>query len=725
MHNHFEKKVTQIAMIALGHILDAQHIEAVAQSMDLSRLRAQMIALGVCDAQVSDMDVAKLYFSKRCSALSPNAFFDESWYLATYPDVELAVEAQGLVSGFVHFIRHGLDSGRWPNPVLAAQGTASIQQDHETPVSILDDDTYLRINPAAAAFLAAFPCLTPLAHYNAYGRRLGYQIESRPPQQGLDDEMGVVRAAFDGEFYRRTYLVDVECDDPLAHYLNFGAALGYSPNKWFDERWYRAFYLDIQAACSEGWLPSGFFHYLYTGRSEGRLPRFNLTQALEARMPGVTSPTLLSKAEELENRLNPNHGVPQFDATAQGPATVWIVLPTLNPDIMFGGYRTVLWLVVALVKAKFKVKIVCVQDEPNLQYFLLREGSAAVRAAFSTVSVMRLTEIATSSYSAFDLFMAYSAWDLPLCARLAANTKHPLPFFLTQEYEPVFHDNGSHRALLEAIYRIPHYAIINSAMLCKYFMARGLGVFSNNDKNSVRSKYVVFEHRIMQLPRQSVAAMSSRSTRLLVIYARPEAHAARNVFEIAVLALRRLCKENFFGPEWRFEGVGALSKLPPVRLGEGHEIILREKQSETDYASMCGSMDIGLSLMYAPHPSVMPFEFATTGSLVVTNTYENRSASELVSICANIVPCELSIESVSEAIRTAAGRVSDFRGRVRNSLVPNAGGWEEIFNSKFVESTFGKALPTDTATHEEVSVIPKTRRPKPSLHGSAVREHCT
>ena len=132
-------------------------------------------------------------------------------------------------------------------------------------------------------------------------------------------------------------------------------------------------------------------------------------------MPGVTSPALLGKAAELDRRLNPTHGMPQFNTGARGGRTIWIMFPTLNPDIMFGGYRALLWLVVALVRAGFKVNAVCLQEEPNLRYFLLREGSAAVREAFSIVQAMNVGDFAASSYSPADLFMAYSAWDLPLC----------------------------------------------------------------------------------------------------------------------------------------------------------------------------------------------------------------------------------------------------------------------------------------------------------------------
>ncbi len=701
------QNVADIAAIALNSSVTERGIDALVVSMDLRRLRFQMSALGLCEPHASDVQVAKLYFSKRCSAVSPNAFFDEAWYIDTYHDVRQAISNEGLISGFVHYIERGMSEGRWPNSVLAAAAAACPTPG--PPLPALHDQAYLQLNPAAQAFLSAFPHLPPLAHYNLYGRRLGYRTERRREEQGKDDGMRVVAAAFDADFYRREYLADVACDDPLAHYLSVGVKAGHSPNTWFDERWYCAFYPEVRLARDEGWLPSGFFHYLYSGRTEGRQPRFDLTLALEARMAGVTAPSLLAKTVELDRRLEPRHGLPQLDLKAEGKPTVWIVFPTLNPDIMFGGYRAVLWLVVAILQAGFAVRIVCLQEDPNLPYFLLREGSAAVRQAFMNVGVLDRTAFAEAAYGPEDRFMAYSAWDLPICARLAARTRH-LPLMLAQEYEPVFYDNGAHRALCESIYRIPHFAIINSDFLRDYFEAHGVGPFAGRSPAESRSRYVTFQHRIIQLPRQTARSMTARSTRTLVLYARPEGHAARNVFEIAVLALQRLCRASFFGPEWRFEGVGALSSLPPLELGDGHQMTLREKQSEEDYAKMCGGMDVGVSLMYAPHPSVMPFEFATTGAMVVTNTYENRSAAQLEAICGNIVPCDLSIEGVMAAIRTAVGRLGDVETREARALVPSTGGWQDIFNQTFVESFLGTtpaALPQTV-----VPLAGRTRRPR-------------
>src|SRR5207248_1806874 len=47
---------------------------------------------------------------------SPNAWFDERWYLETHEDVAAAKAAGVFPSGFVHYLRHGQHEGRAPRP---------------------------------------------------------------------------------------------------------------------------------------------------------------------------------------------------------------------------------------------------------------------------------------------------------------------------------------------------------------------------------------------------------------------------------------------------------------------------------------------------------------------------------------------------------------------------------------------------------------------------------
>ena len=77
-------------------------------------------------------------------------------------------------------------------------------------------------------------------------------------------------AAFDPAWYctRHAALLDtlgVEPGEAHAFYTTHGAALGHSPNAFFDETWYRQAYPGVARAIAQGIWPSGFAHYLQAG----------------------------------------------------------------------------------------------------------------------------------------------------------------------------------------------------------------------------------------------------------------------------------------------------------------------------------------------------------------------------------------------------------------------------------------------------------------------------
>ena len=708
------------ARLALCHDFSEAEIDALVAAFDLNRVRAQMAALGVCEADAGDALVARLYFSRRCSIVSPNSYFDEAWYIEHYDDVRAAIRGAGLVSGFVHFVKDGMRDGRWPNQVLFAAASACAVPG--VPKEHVDGELYAARNPAARGFLAAFPSLTPLVHYNSYGRFLGCTPDALPPAgahapQPESLALRATEAEFDPVYYAKHYLSDPALaafrDDPFTHYVKCGMRLGHSPNAWFQEDWYRAFYKEVSDAIAEGWLPSGFYHYVISGRVEGRLPRYNLAAALEARIPGLTDPSLLTRARSLRTRIAGLPALPKCLPRDESARIIWLLLPMLNPDIVYGGYRAALELVCALKRDGYNVTIVTTEEPPNKAYFLWGETSPRIRAAFADLPVVGLGDFTAGTIGSTDLFIAYAVWDLRACAQLAATTVNKTPILLAQEYEPIFHDNGAQRVLCESCYRIPHFPIINSRFLLAYLEKQRLGLFAMTPSAAPGRDYAVFEHKINLLPTQTEKSMATRKERVLAVYARPEAHAGRNLFEMVLIALQDLCAAGTFSPEWSFIGVGALSKIAPVPLGGGHELVLRQKLPEDEYRQMMGAMDIGISMMYAPHPSVMPFEFATTGALVVTNTYDNRTDAQLRGICSNIVPCELTIDSLIAAIEEAVRRVPDYAARAHNAYRPKVESWDHIFAPSFIDGIVEAVAAPRTARAAVVVDFPPSRTATP------------
>jgi hypothetical protein len=668
-----------------------EQLDALLRCFDLAVLRRRLAVAGLCPESAGDDALLEAYFTRDdCARISPNELFNETWYRSHYPDVAAAAAAGGT-SGFVHFIAHGWRESRWPTQTLYVAGTGG--DPHKT-LTALDETEYVALNPAARAFLEAFPVLTATEHYNLYGRFLHLTASTAARTPVVDARSALVamlESEFDPAFYADAYLKGASPEDladPFRHYLTVGIEREHSPNRWFEEDWYRAFYPDVRSAIPRDVL-CGFHHYLARGRREGRLPRFDLTAALEAKLPGVTAPVLIGRTQDLRYRIYGARSLRAFRRRgAPERGTVWFLLPTLNPDISFGGYQAAFELIRALRAAGREVAIYCTEDAgADKGYFLWREHSEKIRAAFENISLLGRDEDHRIGIGPNDRVVVYSVWDLFRAAPLAEWTDLGRPFLLAQEYEPVFFDNSSSKALCHEAYSVPHYPIINSRQLRDYFRAHRVGVFAADDCEEIEH-YALFEHRINQLPRQTVASMSARTRKMFALYARPELHASRNLFEITLLALQNLCARDVFGDEWSFVGIGALSDVPPIDLGGGHRLALRQRTTEQEYREMLQSLDIGVSMMYAPHPGVVALEFATTGALVVTNVYENRSADELERLCANIIPCEPSLRDLERAIAQAVAASVDHAARERNAYRPVLRSWDEIFSRDFVERVF-------------------------------------
>ena len=643
-------------------------------------------------------DPLALYLSEPAyGRLDANALFDETWYRQAHPDVEEAIAAGSAPSALYHFVAVGWREGRMPTYAHQARADLVGPPAPEPAADAFEPATYLAADPEAQVFLRHFPHLTPFDYARTLGRRLRPAPPEARPREAAFAVHDLIRAEFDDDFYFETYLSREEAKadwvDPFRHYLEHGMRKGYSPNGRFSESWYTAYYADVREGVARGMLLCGFHHWVVTGRAEGRLPKFDLTQALEEALPGVTEPTLLERSRSLAERLTPM----PCRVVEGRPRTLWVVLPRLNPDISFGGYRACFELIAALkgfcADRGLRLSVLTLEEgRANRDYFLWRTANSRLRRTFADLEVRSRHEIGHLEIGPRDRFLAYSAWDVIFASPLAALTDEPRVVSLVQEYEAIFHEFGTVRAVTDWAFELPSYPLFNSRVLRDHFSAERLGLFKANPWAKAGRDYATFEHVINRLPSQSASDMRARRQRNCAVYARPEAHACRNLYELAELALKQLCGRGAFDDRWTFTGLGCLAPTAPVELGGGHRLEFTPKMSEEAYTGFVRSLDLGISLMYAPHPSVIPFEFATTGALVVTNTFSNRPADWYAGICGNLVPCEPTLPGTVAAIEAALERMEDFDGRADGALLPANADWPQVFDEAFLAETVGRLL---------------------------------
>jgi hypothetical protein len=582
--------------------------------------------------------------------------FDEVWYNNKYS------LTMGRPRGLEHYLKIGAKAGYSPN-------------------AIFDEEFYLSIHSDIASEVQAGAFLSGYDHYTRHGR-----LENRAchgPKFRLPLDYSHLLPLFDEDWYDHEYGLKDAQPHGFKHYLLTGARKGFSPHAEFDERFYISFYNDAGHAVSSRSFLCGYEHYVVAGRAEGRLTKHNLTKILDLKYPGLTDPIGIAEARQIERRLTPIHA-----CSGEHEERYWILVPSLDPDIFFGGYKALIELVVGLASLTASITVVvCGQSYDDGSYF--RHWSARqerIAAAFENIQIVSGASIAEPlCISPSDKIFAYSAWEAHLAHKLAAYTESGLFAWLVQEYEPIFQSYSAEHALVANAYRLPHYPIFNSMELKDYFRHNRLGVFAGEKVPVPQRDFAVFGHVLTNLKAPTLIRLKNRHSKTLILYARPEAHAKRNLFPLALIALNELVQEGSFVGSWEFHGLGALAETT-IPLGQTYKLNLHAKMTEKDYVAFMDKIDVGLSLMYAPHPGLVAFEMASAGALVVTNTFDNRSATYLRGLSENVIPCEPTISGIKQALILAIASSNDFAARIRGAQISychSARSWSEVFDEKF------------------------------------------
>lgn len=161
-------------------------------------------------------------------------FLDSRFYLETYPDVA----ASGQSAAY-HYAKHGWREGRDPTQSFSTLG-------------------YLAANPAVA-----MAGQNPFLHFTS-------QQAAEAPDKSRDSRkvVDLIKAHVNSGFYEQTYPEFADQDLSAAqHYDSIGWRKGYDPAPDFSTSYYLLTNPDVR---DSGLNP--FWHYLITGRDEGRLP---------------------------------------------------------------------------------------------------------------------------------------------------------------------------------------------------------------------------------------------------------------------------------------------------------------------------------------------------------------------------------------------------------------------------------------------------------------------
>jgi hypothetical protein len=155
------------------------------------------------------------------------------------------------------------------------------------------------------------------------------------------------------------------------------------------------------------------------------------------------------------------------------------------------------------------------------------------------------------------------------------------------------------------------------------------------------------------------------------------------MFELGTLALSRAVGEGIFDG-WELDGIGTVGRERRLDLGGGRHLRLLPRLSQRGYRDVLGGHDVGLALMYTPHPSLVPLEMASAGMLAVTNTFAVKTRRRLQELSSNLVPVEPTLDGVVSGLAEAAAAVEDVERRAAGSHVAWSADWETSFDDAVI-----------------------------------------
>jgi glycosyltransferase involved in cell wall biosynthesis len=369
----------------------------------------------------------------------------------------------------------------------------------------------------------------------------------------------------------------------------------------------------------------------------------------------------------------------------EAPRRLNLLIPTIDLEHFFGGYIAKLNLARRLAERGARVRLVTVDPVGPLPrgWQSRVESYSGLRGFFEQVEVAFGREAAPLEVSRSDGFIASTWWTAHVAQAAVSELGLAGFVYLIQEYEPMTFPMGSFAALAAQSYTFAHLALFSSEFLRDYFRRHQIGVYAGRDEAGER-RALVFQNAITPIPPPDPDQLAARTTRRLLFYARPESHAARNMFELGLLALQRAVADGIFQDDWTLAGIGSLGARRRVRLGSAAELELLPRAGQEEYAGVLAESDVGLALMYTPHPSLVPLEMAAAGMLVVTNTFENKTAEALGAISTNLIPGQPTVEGVVQALARAVDGVPDVERRIAGSQVEWSRDWADSFGPELL-----------------------------------------
>ena len=373
--------------------------------------------------------------------------------------------------------------------------------------------------------------------------------------------------------------------------------------------------------------------------------------AMPAAMPGQEAP-VPSAAQWAQARFEALTPLRTWRMPRQVRQRVSLVTDSIGKGSLFGGVGTALILATLVANRRGADLRIITRTEPpvpaNLDHVLQVYGlSLHAESQFrfapphDTGSEIDLMED--------ELVITTSWWTTAAClpgVGLASLV------YLLQEDERMFYAFGDERLRCERLLHEPGLrCVVNTRLLLDHFIADGFADF----RQRAQSFEPAFPASVFW-PRER--AVDPR--RRFVFYARP--NNARNLFFLGLEVIEAAINRGVLDPQhWDIVFVG--KDIPDVALAGKHLPIKRENLDWQAYAELVGGADLGLSLMYTPHPSYPPLDLVASGAVVVSNRFGLKQ--DLSHLSRNLILCDAERESLVDGLARGVALALDTRLRAQ------------------------------------------------------------
>ena len=249
-----------------------------------------------------------------------------------------------------------------------------------------------------------------------------------------------------------------------------------------------------------------------------------------------------------------------------------------------------------------------------------------------------------------DLFITTSWWTTAAALPSVPNKNI---VYLLQEDERMFYPFGDDRLRCETILRNRDIRfLINTKLLFDHLVHDGF--------DNIATLAMWFEPAF---PAQIFHPRTNDrgGKRKFFFYARP--NNPRNLFYLGIEVIEQAILQQVLDLDsWEIYLVG--KDIPTVTLGDGYAPTKCENLTWSEYAELVGTIDVGLSLMYTPHPSYPPLDLVASGAVVVTNRFAGKR--DLSGYSPNLICADLDRDSLTEALRNAVVIATDSSVREQN-----------------------------------------------------------